>query len=115
MVTLLAATAPNQRGALREWEVSSMKRFPVLCVLVLAVLLCATAPAFAAIGVGTDARSIMISRPLAAGGTYAVIPFNIVNTGTEASGYGILPSPTGKPGRRVPPGRGAIRHAHERP
>ena len=103
LVTLLAAAAPNQRGATREWEWSSMKRFPVFCVLVLAVLLCAAAPAFAGIGVGTDTRSIEISRPLAAGGTYALIPFSIINTGTEASGYGILPSPTSKPGRRVPP------------
>ena len=80
-----------------------MKWFPVFCALVLVALLCATAPAFATIGVGTDMRSIEISRPLSAGGTYALIPFSIINTGTEASGYGVVVSPTSRPGKRVPP------------
>ena len=55
------------------------------------------------LSIGTIENCHLIERKTAAGGTYAVIPFNIVNTGTEASGYGILPSPTIKPGRRVPP------------
>lgn len=79
-----------------------MRRFLALGALVAAAMLGAVTPAFASIGVGTDMRSIEVTQPLVAGGTYQLHDFTIINTGSQPSGFGIQTSPTSKPGLRVP-------------
>lgn len=84
-------------------EGSTMRRSLVLCLLVAFCVFAAATSAFASIGVGTDMRSIDVTQPLVAGGTYPIHPFTIINTGTNSSGFGILVSRTSKPGNVVPP------------
>jgi hypothetical protein len=80
-----------------------MRRSLFLCLLVGLCVFAAASPAFASIGVGTDMRSIDVTQPLTAGGTYPIHPFTIINTGTDSSGFGILVSRTSKAGKVVPP------------
>lgn len=81
-----------------------MKRFLVLATLIGFIVLGPRLPvASASIGVGTGVRSIEVTQPFVAGGTYRIHPFTIVNTGSEASGFGILVSPSTHAGMRVPP------------
>jgi hypothetical protein len=79
-----------------------MRRSLVVAVLALICLFGTAAPALASIGVGTDMRSIDVTQPLVAGGTYRIHSFTIINTGSEDSGFGILVSPTAKAGKTVP-------------
>jgi hypothetical protein len=81
-----------------------MRRWPFVVGLVVCGLIGAACPAFASVGVGTDVASIEVTQPLAAGGTYQILPFTIVNTGSESSGFGIQVSPSRKPGKSVPTG-----------
>lgn len=60
------------------------------------------APTFASVGVGTDVAKIDVPQPFAAGGTYNLVSFAVINMGTQASGYGIMVSPSSKPGIVVP-------------
>jgi hypothetical protein len=80
-----------------------MRRFLFLSTLVVIFMLGGVATAFASVGVGTDMRSIEVTQPLLAGGTYQIHPFTIINTGSQDSGFGILVSATSKPGLKVPP------------
>jgi hypothetical protein len=79
-----------------------MKRVVSILVLAGVLLLAGAGPAVAAIGVGTDVASIEVTEPLAAGGTYELRRFAIINTGTESMGYGIMVSRSTKPGMPVP-------------
>jgi hypothetical protein len=79
-----------------------MRRLLVLSALVVVFVLCGATAVFASVGVGTDMRSIEVTQPLLAGGTYQIHPFTIINTGSQNSGFGILVSATSKPGLRVP-------------
>lgn len=79
-----------------------MKRLLILGALIAVAVLGAVTPAFASIGVGTDMRSIEVTQPLVAGGTYQLHSFTVINTGSQPSGFGIQTSPTAKPGLRVP-------------
>ena len=88
--------------ATRQCEGCAMKRLLILGALIAVAVLGAVAPAFASIGVGTDMRSIEVTQPLVAGGTYQLHSFTIINTGSQPSGFGIQTSPTSKPGLRVP-------------
>lgn len=75
----------------------------VLGTLVVVFLFGGATAAFASVGVGTDMRSIEVTQPLLAGGTYQIHPFTIINTGSQNSGFAILVSATSKPGLKVPP------------
>lgn len=79
-----------------------MRRVALIVLLASFLLAAGAGVAHASIGVGTDVKSIEVTQPLAPGGTYPLHSFAIINTGTEASGYGIQVSPSLKSGFKVP-------------
>jgi len=79
-----------------------MRRAMVLACLIGALLATAASSAFASVGVGTDVRSIELTEPLAAGGTYELQRFAIINTGTQEGGYSMLVAESLKSGTPVP-------------
>ena len=81
---------------------AGVARAALLAVLALGVLVWGAAPAHAAIGVGTDVLKIDVPQPLPAGGTYRLVRFDVVNTGTEAGDFGIVVVESSKPGKPVP-------------